>query len=161
MIEALRPILNESQPGDLTDIAVTWYAHRITERSKTNGAEAEITQTSFDLLKVVCHSVSNLKSPRRAEQQPQHTTDGQVKVDHILHWDGLKEPVVLIEDKSKSVMEAHLPRLLAVTPDIFRHTGQWSWEGALSIIAKVQSLIIIQLARAMLTQIHAARLESH
>jgi hypothetical protein len=98
---------------------------------------------SFELLKVVCHSVSSLKSSRRAQQQPQHTTDGQVKVDHILNWDGLKEPVVLIEDKSTSVMEAHLPRLLAVTPDIFRRTGQWNWEGALSIIAKVNSLIII------------------
>jgi hypothetical protein len=162
MVKALRSILNESTPLDLRPLTVTWHAHRITERpSKTNGAEAGITQTSFDLLKVVCHSVSSLKSPRRAEQQPQHTTDGQVTVDHILHWDGLKEPVVLIEEKSTSVMEAHLPRLLAVTPDIFRRTGQSNWEGALSIIAKVKSLIIIQLARAILIQIHAAQLESH
>ena len=61
----------------------------------------------------------------------------QVKVDHMLRWRGLLEPLVLVEDKSISVMESHLLNLLNIPQDLFRRTEQWNWEGAFSIIAKV------------------------
>jgi hypothetical protein len=79
MIQALLIILDEPKSLNLIALTTTWAAHSFTEQEKTDGSEAEITQMSFDLLKIVCHSVNSLESPRRVEQQPQYTNDGQVK----------------------------------------------------------------------------------
>ena len=75
MVTALRSILRQSTPANLTAVAIAWPAYRLLEEtSLTNDTEADIAQVSYELLKIVCYCVNSLKSPQIAEQLPQDLT---------------------------------------------------------------------------------------
>jgi hypothetical protein len=150
MITALRSILQNTQPINITKISHYWEVYRDFEQTfVTNGSEAQIKDLSNKLLDVVCGCFKTISKNQRIKHESEFSRDGHVKTDHaILTTDAAAvedwQPVVIVEDKAMSVMDSHLGDLLSLSPDTFRVTTQLNWERAPSIVAKVRAFLAYQ-----------------
>jgi hypothetical protein len=142
MIIALRSILQNTQPVNISKVDHYWEVYRDFEQTfVTNGSESQIKDLSSKLLDVVCGCFKTINKNQPIKHESEFKRDGPVKTDHaILTTDATAdqwEPVTIVEDKAISVMDFHLPDLLSISPDTFRATTQLNWENAPSIVAKV------------------------
>lgn len=156
MISCLRNHLQAVPAPQMSELRVRYPVFRKDERKKkrTTGAESDIKLLSnyyIDLVSCIaeCFQEDNMEVRHFTEHR---SYDGKMAVDHALWWmpeespvpnqTALREPqpLILIEDKSLSVMTHHGKALATMESSEFQEEEEWEFKGADSIVAKVRIL---------------------